>query len=222
MPIQIIQRLSSPFMENGYFIYDNQNGKKECIIIDPGLEPQNFVQFIEERDLTPVAILCTHGHADHIAGIALLKEKYPKIITIIGEKDAKKLENPHENLSEPFGFPLSLPPADRVLFQNGEEVEAISLAGLEIEARHTPGHSAGHAIFWIKGTEPPALIVGDLIFERSIGRHDFPDGDFEALARSIRRHVYTFPDETILYPGHGDPTTVGNEKRYNRVVRGED
>ena len=120
------------------------------------------------------------------------------------------------NLSRPFGVDIVSPEATRLL----DHGEVISVAGCELEVFDTPGHSIGHIVFLWKGASPWVVIGGDVLFQGSIGRTDFPDGDFDQLANSIRTHLYTLPDETIVLPGHGDATTVGVEKRHNPYVPG--
>jgi glyoxylase-like metal-dependent hydrolase (beta-lactamase superfamily II) len=109
---------------------------------------------------------------------------------------------------------LVSPPADRLL----DHGERISLAGLDLAVREIPGHSLGHVVFVAEGLAPPVVFGGDVLFKEGVGRSDFTDGDFTALAAGIREHLYTLPDETIVFPGHGDPTTVGHEKRHNPFV----
>ena len=97
----------------------------------------------------------------------------------------------------------------------------ISAAGLDFETREIPGHSGGHVVFVVQGVTPPVVFGGDVLFNGSIGRTDFPGGSFETLARGIREKLYGLPDETIVYPGHGPATTVGHEKRTNHFVKSE-
>jgi glyoxylase-like metal-dependent hydrolase (beta-lactamase superfamily II) len=125
-----------------------------------------------------------------------------------------KLTDPAGNLSAAFGMSLVSPPADRLL----DHGERISLAGLDLAVREIPGHSRGHVVFVAEGLTPPVVFGGDVLFKEGVGRSDFTDGDFTALAAGIREHLYNLPDETIVFPGHGDPTTVGHEKRHNPFV----
>ncbi len=120
------------------------------------------------------------------------------------------------NLSGTFGIALTSPAADRQV-QHGDTVEA---AGMSFEVLETPGHSSGHVVFLWKGDSPWLLFGGDMLFQGSVGRADFPDSDPQQLVQSIRQRLYTLPDDTIVLPGHGDSTTIGEEKRYNPFVRG--
>jgi glyoxylase-like metal-dependent hydrolase (beta-lactamase superfamily II) len=183
-------------------------------VVDPGLEPARIVDHLVRHGLTPAAILCTHGHSDHIAGNGQLKERWPQCELVIGAGDAAKLTDAELNLSAPFGLPLISPPADRLV----REGDRLSVAGLEIEVRETPGHSAGHVVFLVSGTAPLQVFVGDVLFQRGVGRTDFPDGDAHALVRSIHARLFTLPDDTIVLPGHGGATTIGEEKRGNPFV----
>lgn len=206
---------SQPFGENTYVL--SREGSRECVVIDPGFEPDLIVDWLESRGLRPAAILLTHGHSDHIAGNAALRTRWPGLPIVVSRIDAPKLTDPAGNLSAAFGMAIRSPPADRLL-DDGSVIEA---AGLRILARSLPGHSSGHMVFLLGGVEPPVVFGGDVLFRGSIGRTDFPDGDFATLARGIREHLYTLPDETVVHPGHGDATTVGREKRTNPHVPAE-
>jgi glyoxylase-like metal-dependent hydrolase (beta-lactamase superfamily II) len=212
--LQAVRVESLPFGENTYVVF--RPGERGCAIVDPGFEPDAVVAAVEERGLEPVAILLTHGHSDHIAGNAFLRERWPGLPIMIGRHDAVKLVDPEQNLSAPFGLPLTSPPADRLL----DDGDSLSVAGLELEVREIPGHSRGHVVFVIRGSEPPAVLGGDVLFQGSVGRTDFPDGDAAALAAGIRGRLYTLPDDTLVLPGHGPPTTVGHERRHNPFVPG--
>ena len=203
---------SRMFAENCYIV--SLPGRADCIVIDPGLEPGRILTAMSDAGLEPAAILCTHGHADHIAGNAAMKKAFPDAPLIIGEGDAEKLLDPELNLSAIFSAPLVSPPADR-LVREGDVVEA---AGMSFLVRDTPGHSCGHVVFIAKDQQPPVVFGGDVLFQGSVGRTDFPDGSFEQLAASILDKLFTLPAETEVYPGHGEPTTIGEEKETNPYV----
>jgi len=207
--------VSQPFDENTYIT--SISGRNDCLVVDPGFEPDKVEDALQSAKLVPAAILNTHGHSDHIAGNARLKTKWPDAPLVIGKGDAHKLTDPTQNLSANFGFPLVSPPADQTV-QAGETWEA---AGIKLLVRETPGHSAGHVIFLCKQHTPWVVFGGDVLFRGSIGRTDFPDGDHEALLTAIREELFTLPDDTIVLPGHGPPTTVGDEKATNPHLRME-
>jgi glyoxylase-like metal-dependent hydrolase (beta-lactamase superfamily II) len=210
----VLARVESlPFAENTY-VCRRRNGS-ECVVVDPGFEPEAIIDWIEGERLVPRAILLTHGHSDHIAGNAALRRRWPDLPIVIGAGDAQKLTDPVGNLSAPFGLPLVSPPADRLL-ADGERFEA---AGITLTAHEIPGHSSGHMVFVVVADGPPLVFGGDVLFRDSVGRTDFPDGDAAALVAGIRATLYTLPDDTIVLPGHGDPTTVGRERRHNPFVR---
>ncbi len=204
---------SYPFAENTYVV--NRNNFAECLIVDPGLEPDKILKYLEKKELKPVALLATHGHYDHIAGMGTIKDAWPECKIYIGRNEAGKLYDPKQNLSASFGLELSAPRAD-FLLKDGEKLE---LAGIPLEVRLTPGHSSGHVVYLLPTKPQPILFSGDVIFEQSIGRSDFPDGDHLQLMKSIKEKVLTLPDDTTIFPGHGNSTTVGRERKFNPFLR---
>lgn len=204
--------VSAPFEENSYVA--RLEGRGDSLVVDPGLEPERIVDYLQTEGLVPAAILNTHGHSDHIGGNAALKARWPDCPLVIGSGDAPKLVDPMSNLSAAFGGELVSPPAD-VTVEDGQRYSA---AGFDLRVLVIPGHSAGHVVYLWEDHNPPLAFVGDVIFAGSIGRTDFPDGDFRQLRTGIHTKLFSLPDETQLLTGHGEPTTVGREKRHNPFV----
>jgi len=200
---------SAPFQQNGYVVH--RKNETDCLVIDPGLEPENFLELFESKGLNPIALLMTHGHGDHIGGVTMIRERRKSVLIYIGEHEHEKLTDPVQNLSATLGISLITPPAD-VLLRDGETLE---LAGITIEVRHVPGHSKGHVVYWISAEPKGMLFVGDVIFQAGIGRSDFPDSDPAVQIPMIQSKILSLPDDTIIYPGHGSSTTVGAERRSN-------
>lgn len=204
--------VSAPFEENTFIV--RKKLANDCFIVDPGLEPGKISQFTQKNGLDPTAFLITHGHSDHIGGNAALKKRWPDCPLVIGRGDAGKLGNPRTNLSSAFGVELVSPPAD-VLVDDGQIYQT---AGFEVKIWEIPGHSVGHVVYHLHTLSPQIVFVGDVIFRGSVGRTDFPDGNFQDLADGIHKKLFTLPDDTILIPGHGPSTTVGYEKKTNPFV----
>jgi glyoxylase-like metal-dependent hydrolase (beta-lactamase superfamily II) len=207
--------VSAPFEQNTYVAH--LEGRTDCLVVDPGMQWDKIVAYLNETGLNPVALLITHAHGDHIAGNGAMKKRFPECPLVIGRKEAPKLTDPRLNLSAQYGMPLVSPEAD-VLLDEGDVYRA---AGFELEVRDIPGHSTGHVVFVWQVGRPAIVFGGDVLFAGSVGRTDFPDGSFEDLASAIHNKLFTLPDDTIVLPGHGPPTTVGEEKRTNPYVGGQ-
>jgi glyoxylase-like metal-dependent hydrolase (beta-lactamase superfamily II) len=203
---------SSPFAQNAYLLW--KSGESSALVFDPGFDTRSLRRWLEGRRLGVAAILNTHGHADHIAGNRVMKEVYPEAPLIIGRNEAFLLKDPHANLSGPFGQPLVSPEADQLV----SDGERIKLAGFEFLVREIPGHSPGSVVFVCDEFDPQFVLGGDVLFAGSIGRTDLSGGDFQQLRNGIHAKLFTLPDSTVIYPGHGPPTTVGAEKRANPFV----
>lgn len=211
MPLHIQTLVSQPFAENTYVV--GRSGTREVVVIDPGLEPDLILDYLAAEQLTPVAILNTHGHADHIAGNQALKQAFLQLPLVIGANEVRLLADPYANLSAPFGLPVTSPPADRTV-REGEDIEA---AGIRFQVVDVPGHSPGHVVFVVRD-QPTIVFGGDVLFRDSIGRTDFPGSNGPLLVRGIREKLFSLPGDTVVYPGHGPPTTIEYERRHNPFV----
>ena len=210
--LQIHTIVSMPFQENTYVVW--RGDRRDALVIDPGLEPDAILAFLDEQGLNVAAILNTHGHADHIGGNEALKLRYPQAPLIIGVNETALLADADLNMSAPFGLPIVSPPADQTV----REGEVLEFAGMKLEVLDIPGHSPGHVAFVVR-EEPIIVFGGDVLFRGSVGRCDFAGGSMELLADGIRKKLYTLPDDTIVYSGHGPVTKIGHEKRTNPFVK---
>ncbi len=202
------------FAENTYLLVNN---KKQCWIIDPGMydatETAYLDQYIADNCLQPQAVINTHTHIDHIFGVQAMMDKY-KIPFGIHEKDQPVLAGA-VGAAMLFGFKLGAAPKPTFFVR---EEESLMLGDDEIDVRFTPGHSPGSVSFYYA---PGKWVVsGDALFQGSIGRTDLPGGNFDTLINAIRTQLFTLPEETTVYSGHGPATTIGNEKMYNPFLQG--
>lgn len=180
---------------------------KECVLIDPADSQDEISRMIDESGCSLKGILLTHGHFDHIMAADAVRDKYGvKVYASCDEKNT--LEQPHINLGEAYGLKLSVK-AD-VWHKDGE---ILKLAGFDIEVLHTPGHTEGGSCYYIR--EIGVLFSGDTLFCGSVGRTDFPGGSMSEIVRSIKEKVMVLPDDTKVYPGHGEGTSVGYERVNN-------
>ncbi|MBI1368029.1 MAG: MBL fold metallo-hydrolase [Planctomycetes bacterium] len=200
-----------PWQTNCYVTHPA--GSKACWIIDAGFNPQPMIDAIRQRHLAPELIVLTHAHADHIAGLREVRDAFPDVPILIHEAEADFLTDAELNLSAGFGFPIVAPAADRLLHHG----DTLSLADLTFEIRHTPGHSPGGIC--LHQPDHQLAFTGDTLFRDSIGRYDFPTSDPQALMRSIHEQLLTLPDETKIYPGHMQSTTIGRERRMNPYLQ---
>ncbi|SOC01418.1 MBL fold metallo-hydrolase [Pseudobutyrivibrio ruminis] len=192
--------------ENCYIAINEDTN--ESIIIDPGSAFERIKSAVESTGTKPVAILLTHGHFDH-AGEAASTAKEYGIKVYTHEATAEELKNPSINLSgDMFGDSKSYS-AD-VFLKDDEEID---LAGLHIKCLFTPGHTPGGCCFYF--TNEDIVFTGDTLFSGSVGRTDFPGGSMSQLVGSIKSKLMTLSDDTICYPGHNEPTTIGTERIYN-------
>ena len=183
---------------------------RNCWIVDPGDNPDAILAELEKRKATPVAMINTHGHADHIgANEALKKRLQIPLWAPIG--DAEMYLDPWKNLSAAYGVSIVSPVPDRFLSDD----EIIALEDVTFEIRHAPGHTAGEILLY----RPDVLIAGDVLFAGSVGRTDLPGGDSEQLWHSITTKILDLPQSTIILPGHGPATTLELELQLNPFIQ---
>lgn len=191
------------------YILRKDDSARDCLIIDPGLEAEELIEFLNEEKLNPVAVVLTHGHIDHIAGVATLRRQFPETKVYIHNLDAEMLTNPNINLSAMSGMAIVTEAEDVSL----KERDVIDLADVKLLVLHTPGHTPGGISLYSK--QAGVVFVGDTLFADSIGRTDFPGGSMSQLLNSVREKLFTLPEQTEVYPGHGPATTIAAEKAHN-------
>lgn len=193
---------------NCYLAVNEENG--ECFLVDPAVWTPELSSYIRSRKRAPKAVLLTHGHFDHIMGLEGLLGEYD-IPVYACRAEEKILNDAQENLSAMTGSPYTFSGA--VYIEDGQIIEA---AGERIRLIHTPGHTSGGCCYYIE--KESVLFSGDTLFHVSVGRTDFPTGSSSQLVRSVREKLFVLPDETKVYPGHMEETTIGYEKKYNSFV----
>ena len=200
----------NPFQENTIVL---ANSAHECILFDPGAlytyEEKDLSDFIAKHQLKPTQLINTHAHLDHIYGNSFVCQKYGLVPHMhIGEVPV--LERATVAAAS-YGVPFRHEPPKEVVFLH--EGEIIRHGDIALEVIFCPGHSPGHLCFYSEALG--ILIGGDVLFRESIGRTDLPGGDHKTLIKNIKEKIFTLPDDTIVYPGHGPSTTIGYEKRNN-------
>ena len=203
-----------PFFKNGY-VAGCENTRK-AVFIDPGDEVEQLLGFIRAEKLDVTHILLTHAHVDHVSGVAEAKRSLG--VPIYLHMDDLFLYQNAVRTGMMFGLTVEEPPPVDVFYE-GEE--PIAFGDYRVRVVHTPGHCPGGVCLAISkqgDPSPPRLFVGDTLFAGSIGRTDLPGGDYETLLRAITGTLFTFPDESIVYSGHGPETTIGREKQTNPFV----
>ena len=198
-----------PVGTNCYIARNEENG--ECFVVDPGACPPELPGHIKRAGLSVKAVLLTHGHFDHIMGLdGFLKEFPVSVYACEGEKDL--LESAELNSSiGMYGKAYTFSGAEYV-----SDRQVLHIAGFEIQVIRTPGHTAGGCCYYIP--EERVLFSGDTLFRASVGRTDLPTGSMSDLVRSVRDRLLVLPEETKVYPGHMEETTIGYEKKYNPFV----
>lgn len=195
---------------NTYYAYNEETN--EGIIIDPADSAGSIIAKVAMLGFTPKAILITHGHFDHVLAMDEIRERYG-VNVYAGLTEKEVLHNPQMNLTASFTGDGRIFDAD-VYLKDGEEFDA---AGYRIRAIEIPGHTIGGICYYFH--DEKVLFSGDTLFCESVGRSDFPGGSGQALCRGIKEKLFVLSEDTKVYPGHMDATTIGSEIRYNPFCR---
>lgn len=197
-------------LQENCYVYVNEK-VNEAIIVDPGAEAQRIMEYIEENEVKIIAIFLTHYHFDHIGATDELKKKY-NVPVFAHEEEAKVMHDIVRNLSSKFDFKKITADVDRYI-KDGETVKVGK--DTKIKAIEVPGHTEHSLCYYIE--EDKVVFTGDTLFKGTTGRRDLYDGSYNDLSINIKEKLYVLPDETIVYPGHGKVTTIGEEKETNNL-----
>lgn len=203
--MKIISLVLGPIGTNCYLLINEDT--KETIVVDPADNAPAIKLKLKMEGLIPVAILLTHGHFDHIMAAKDLADEYNILIHAYCE-EWELLQDAKLNASYLIRSNVTLTPQKEL-----KDNEILYMAGMELLVLHTPGHTKGSACFYNKETQ--SLISGDTLFYESVGRTDLPTGDSETILKSITERLFPLGDETKVYPGHGEMTTIGHERKHN-------
>ncbi len=199
-----------PIGANCYVIGDEATN--EGAIIDPGDDAQRIIRMVKDTGLTIQFIIATHGHFDHNGAMKVLKEEYD--CDFLLHKDDLMFIKQSKKSAMKWGITIEQVPYPDKYVEDGD---ILKLGSLELTVIHTPGHSRGGICLYIPSEK--LVFSGDTLFYGSVGRTDFDGGSMEELLKSIKEKLYTLPDNTVVYTGHGEETTIGNEKMQNMFVR---
>jgi len=181
-----------------------------ALVVDPGDEPERILRFLTDIAVKPSRIIATHTHFDHVLGVDSIRDKF-QIPFLIHHDDLSMLESMQSRVRQIMDFSVPPPPKVDQFLRDGE---SIAFGEDRLKVIHTPGHSPGS----ISLVGPGFVLTGDALFNQSIGRTDLPGGDLDTLVRSITERLFTLDDDTIVYPGHGPETSIGDEKLANPFV----
>lgn len=208
-------RAAPPFFKNGFIVADGST--RDAVLIDPGDEVRELLDLVTRQQLAVRYILLTHAHVDHVSGVAEARRALNVPIAL--HRDDLFLYEDAAQHGLLYGLRVEAPPPVD-LFYAPDSV--FTVGGLTIRPHHTPGHCPGGVCLAVTtdATSPATLFVGDTLFAGSIGRTDLPGGNYDTLIDSIRRVLFAFGDDAVVYPGHGPVTSIGEERRSNPFLRG--
>jgi hydroxyacylglutathione hydrolase len=211
MSLKMETFVTGPLQVNTYLL---QYGDS-CAVIDPGsMMTDAFTRFLDKAEATIDQIWLTHGHGDHIAGVALLKQKFPDATVYCPAADADMLADPTVNLSNWYMVEITSPPADALINPG----DVLTLGETSWSVLDTSGHTPGGVSFYCESEN--TVFTGDALFASSIGKTEIPTGDIGRLLGNIHDHLLTLPDETRVLPGHATSTTIGRERAVNAFLQG--
>ncbi|WP_288264540.1 MBL fold metallo-hydrolase [uncultured Dialister sp.] len=199
-------------MTNTYILYNEET--MEGLVVDPSFSPEHYIKAISENKIHLRSIFLTHGHVDHMAGMNELRKAFPAAKMYMDKRDQPFLRDPEKNLSYMFPVPTLVDDAD-VWVKNGDEIET---CGYTFQVIDTAGHTPGGISFYMK--REGLVFTGDSLFQGSIGRTDFPGGSLKELTGTIKKNLFSLPDSTVVLSGHGEQTTIGQEKKTNPFLTG--
>ncbi len=212
--LKVVCAQLGPIDTNTYLLLDEET--KDAMIIDPAGSPKELAKYLEDNGYTLDGVMLTHGHHDHIGGLEGLREIYDswKLRVYAAKPEQEVLMVKQYNLSPSFGGEGYTTHANMMI--NDKQVFEVTKGMHNCQCFYTPGHTIGSCCYYFK--EQGILFSGDTLFAGSIGRSDLPTGDSQQLLRSVNDILMKLPDETIVYPGHGPATTIGEERKYNPFV----
>ena len=205
--MEVIEYQTGPLRTNTYLVYDET---KEAFLVDPGSYLKQISNKIVEKELNLKYIVLTHGHADHIGGIKNFKADFPDVKVVALDKEKEVLNDAVMNNSTQILGGIVTMDADEYI----EEGTTLQVGNMALRIVATPGHTPGGMSIIVDGI----VFCGDTLFKGSIGRSDFPGGDYLTLIDSIKTKLFALPDDTKVYPGHMQKTTIGWEKKHNPFV----
>ena len=209
MPLTIDTLVTGPMAVNTYLLRCDD----VCVVVDPGgMVNDPLLAFLQRNQITPQAIWLTHGHGDHIAGVAALKDAFPTVQLICPEADAPMLNEPQWNLSASFGLSVVAPQPDRLIRPG----DSLTVGTARWQVLDTSGHTPGGVSHYCSAES--AVLTGDALFAGSIGRTDVPGADGRKLLQTIRDALLPLPDETNVLPGHGPGSPLGRARQGNPIL----
>lgn len=204
----------NPIQQNGSIVYNEQG---DAVIIDPSCyeryEQQEWIDFIQENKLRVHAVLNTHCHIDHITGNAFFVTHFG--IPLLAHKEELFTLSFADRSAQMYGLSAYVPSPEPTDYLTDNQV--LKFGDLELKVIFGPGHAVGHVAFYNEANN--LLIGGDILFKGSFGRVDLPGGSMEVLKKTIFDRIFTLPENTVVYPGHGPTTTIGEEKRTNYILQ---